>query len=164
MGDILIDLTDKKFGNWLVLERAPNRKKALRWYCKCLLCGEIKDVAGTSLKSGTSKNCTCIRKIGLHRTHGLTNHPLYKVWQRVKGCTMSHTHQDFKHYGGRGITVCDEWKNDFKAFYDWAINNGYKKGLTIERIDVNGNYEPKNCAWIPRSEQSKNRRNTRCRL
>ena len=164
MGDTLKDLTGKTFGNWYVIERAPNRKKAIMWVCKCNLCGTVKTVHGTSLKSGTSKNCVCIRKTGLHKSHGLTSHPLYRVWQRMKGCTNSPNHQDYKHYGGRGIKICDEWKNDFKVFYDWALTNGYERGLTIERVNVNGNYEPSNCTWIPRSEQPKNRRVTRCRV
>lgn len=164
MGDALKDLTGKTFGNWYVIERAPNRKKAVMWLCKCGLCGSVKEVAGTSLKSGVSKNCTCIRSTGLHKTHGLSKHPLYRVWHRMRGCTTNPKHQDFKHYGARGIRVCTEWFNDFKTFYDWALSNGYKPGLTIERVNVNGNYEPDNCTWIPRSEQPKNQRNTRCRL
>ena len=161
MKSTLIDLTGETFGNWYVIKRAPNRGKAVRWFCKCGLCGSIVNVAGTSLKSGTSKNCTCIRKTGLHRTHGLSNHPLYRVWQRMKGCTSSPTHQDYKHYGERGIVVCEEWREDFGSFYEWAMTHGYQRGLTIERIDVDGNYEPSNCTWIPQSEQPKNSRRTR---
>lgn len=161
MGDKLKDLTGKTFNNWRVIKRAPNRKRAVMWVCECGLCGAIKEVAGTSLKSGMSKNCTCIRKTGLHHSHGLSNHPLYRVWQRMKGCTTNPSHQDFKYYGERGIVVAQEWLNSFSTFYDWAINNGYQPGLTIERINVNGNYEPSNCTWIPRSEQPKNQRHTR---
>lgn len=164
MGDTLKDLSGKTFNNWKVIERAPNRKRAVMWLCECSLCGTIKEVAGTSLKSGASKNCTCVRKIGLHRTHGLSNHPLYKVWQRMKGCTTRPNHQDYKHYGARGIRVYPEWLKNFETFYEWAINNGYQPGLTIERVNVNGNYEPSNCTWIPRSEQPKNQRHTRSRL
>ena len=158
MKSTLKDLTGKTFGDWIVLERAANRGRAVRWLCKCKRCGTVKDVAGTSLKSGTSTNCGCVRLTGLHRTHGLSKHPLYKVWQRMKGCTTSPTHQDFKHYGAGGIRVCDEWFNDFKTFYDWAMNNGYEPGLTIERVNVDGNYEASNCTWIPQSEQPKNQR------
>ena len=164
MGDTLKDLTGKTFGQWKVIERAPNRKRAIMWVCKCGLCGSTKIVAGTSLKSGTSKNCTCIRKTGLHKTHGLSKHPLYRVWWRMKGCTTNPTHQDYKHYGARGIIVCPEWLNDFMTFYEWAINNGYRGGLTIERVNVNGNYEPSNCTWIPRADQPKNQRRTRCNV
>lgn len=162
MRSALKDLTGQKFGHWTVLARAPNRGRALRWSCKCELCGRILDVAGTSLKSGTSLSCRkCSATANHYRTHGLTDHPLYKVWQRMKGCTTRVQHQDFKHYGARGIRVCDEWFNDFQRFYDWAMRNGYKAGLTIERIDVNGNYEPSNCTWIPREEQPKNQRHTK---
>ena len=69
--------------------------------------------------------------------------------------------KSYKDYGGRGITVCAEWVNDYDAFKKWALNNGFEEHLTIERIDFNGNYEPSNCTWIPKKEQSKNRRNTR---
>lgn len=156
MGDTLKDLTGKQYGAWTVLQRAPNRKKAVMWLCKCK-CGEIKEVHGTSLKTGASVSCRkCSAK--QPRTHGLTHHHLYKVWQRMKGCTSSPNHQDYKHYGGRGITICKPWSDDFLEFYKWANENGYRKGLTIERVNVNGHYEPENCTWIPQSEQPKNRR------
>ena len=108
MSNTFIDLTGLRFGRWLVLRRAPNRKKALMWECQCD-CGVTKIVQGTSLKSGTSTNCGCRRLEGIPRTHGLTHHPLYKVWQRMKGCTGSTTHQDYHHYGERGVKVCSEW-------------------------------------------------------
>lgn len=67
--------------------------------------------------------------------------------------------QNYKHYGARGIKMCDDWKNDFMTFYNWAMSNGYKEGLTIDRIDVNGNYEPNNCRWVDIKTQSNNKRN-----
>ncbi len=166
MGDTLHDLTGKRFGRWTVLSRAPNRKRALMWLCRCD-CGNIVEVHGTSLKSGTSKQCQeCRASHRPPRSHGLTHHPLYKVWQRMKQCTTSPTHQDYRYYGARGIRVCPEWFTDFKCFYDWAMANGYKPHLTIERKDVDGNYCPENCTWIPQSEQLKNTRRSlsyRCR-
>jgi hypothetical protein len=82
---------------------------------------------------------------------------IYKVWQRMKGCTTNPKHQDFKYYGGRGIIVCEEWLLDFKVFFDWATANGYKPGLTIERSDCDGNYCPDNCTWITIREQQRNK-------
>jgi hypothetical protein len=157
MGDVLIDLTGKRFGRWNVLNRAQNRGRALMWNCKCD-CGTIKEVHGTSLKSGASKSCGCLLKEGKPRTHGLTKHPLYKVWQRMKGCTESPTHQDYKYYGALGVTVCEIWRKDFYEFYKWSINNGYKRGLTIDRINCEGDYEPNNCRWITIQEQQRNKR------
>lgn len=156
MGDTLHDLTGKRFGHWTVLIRAPNRKRAVMWLCRCD-CGNVVEVHGTSLKSGTSTQCQKCRAANMPpRSHGLTHHPLYRVWQRMKQCTTSPTHQDYSHYGARGIKVCEEWFNDFKCFYDWAMSHGYQPHLTIERKDVDGDYCPENCTWIPQSEQPRN--------
>lgn len=153
----LIDLTGKRFGRWLVIERSPNRKKAVMWLCRCD-CGTEKVVHGTSLKSGVSTMC---RKCSDHshkpRFHGLTHHPLYRVWQRIKSSTTNPNHQDYEWYGGKGVRVCEEWFNDFTKFYEWSIANGYQPGLTIDRIEVNGNYEPSNCRWVPFKAQTLNR-------
>ena len=156
MGDTLHDLTGKRFGHWTVLSRSPNRKRAVMWLCRCD-CGNVVEVHGTSLKSGTSTQCQKCRAANMPpRSHGLTHHPLYRVWQRMKQCTTSPTHQDYSHYGARGIKVCEEWFNDFKCFYDWAMSHGYRPHLTIERKDVDGDYCPENCTWIPQSEQPRN--------
>lgn len=157
MKDTLISLVGVRFERWLVLERAPNKGRAVMWKCECD-CGSIKTVAGTSLKTGVSGSCGCLYREGVPRTHGKTHYPLYRVWQRMKGCTTSTTHQDYKFYGAKGVSVCEEWTKYFQSFYDWATSHGYAPGLTIERIDVYGNYEPKNCTWIPLSEQWKNKR------
>lgn len=154
------DLTGQRFGRWVVLKRVPNRGKALMWECRCE-CGTVKIVHGTSLKGGTSTNCGCVRLAGIPRTHGLTHHPLYRVWQRMKGCTGSPTHQDYHHYGGRGISMCDQWKNDFYSFYTWSIEHGWEPGLEIDRLDVDGNYCPENCRFTDRSGQMRNTRRTR---
>lgn len=92
--------------------------------------------------------------------HHLTSHQLFRVWNSMKGRCGNKNNKSYKDYGGRGIQVCQEWYYDFMSFYDWSINNGYKKGSSIDRIDVNGNYEPSNCRWIPMSLQAGNKRNT----
>ena len=94
----------------------------------------------------------------MRRTHGMSRTPLYRVWARIKGCTTSPTHQDYKFYGAKGVKVCDEWATSFSAFYEWAISHGYKQGLTIDRIDSCGDYTPNNCRWITIQEQQRNRK------
>lgn len=94
------------------------------------------------------------------KKHGLIHHRLYRIWGCMKTRCLNKNDEHFPLYGGRGITICDEWKHDFQAFYDWAMANGYQDNLTIDRIDVNGNYEPSNCRWLTRQEQNFNKRNT----
>jgi hypothetical protein len=108
---------------------------------------------------GTIKSCGCL-KAGNGRKHGLHKHPLYTIWQGMKDRCYNKNSCSYPYYGGRNISICDEWKDNFKSFYDWAINNGWNKGLTIEREKVDGNYEPSNCSWIPQSLQSRNQRRT----
>lgn len=95
-----------------------------------------------------------------HIKHGMTNTHLYGAWSGMIERCYNIKHKKYKNYGGRGIKVCDEWRNSFESFYKWAINNGYMEGLTIERIDVNGNYEPSNCTYITNREQYYNKTNT----
>lgn len=92
------------------------------------------------------------------KTHNMTNTKNHMIWRQMKTRCNSETHRDYMHYGGRGIKVCESWQKDYMAFYNWSIANGYQEGLSIERENNNGNYEPSNCKWIPRSEQWKNRR------
>jgi hypothetical protein len=95
----------------------------------------------------------------MKKTHGMSKTPLYRVWCRMKGCTSSPSHQDFKYYGERGIVVCEEWQR-FETFYAWAVSNGYQRGLTIDRIDSTRGYCPSNCQWITLSEQQGKRRDS----
>ena len=126
-------------------------------------CGSESIKAIDSVSSGHIKKCWgCGHKsAGLKRkTHNNSKHPLYRKWQDMKNRCYNKNVDRYECYGGRGIIVCDEWKNSFENYFDWCINNGYKKGLSIDRIDVNGNYEPFNCKYVTQIEQGFNKRNT----
>lgn len=116
-------------------------------------CGTKFTAKVNSVKTGDRKSCGCILNND-KKTHNLTSHPLYRKWSGMITRTTNKKEKCFNRYGGRGISVCEEWKNDFKKFYDWAINNGYKKGLTIDRINNDGNYEPNNCQWLTMRENT----------
>lgn len=161
MQKVRIDIIGQKFGRLTVLKYAYTKKKVAYWECRCD-CGNIKIVRGAQLKNGAVKSCGCLRKETTKKTKAIHNKHgsrLYKIWQGMKGRCFTPTNTKYKDYGARGITVCDEWL-DFQNFYDWAVKNGYSDGLTIERIDVNGDYEPSNCRWATNKEQSLNKRNT----
>lgn len=163
-----LDLTGQKFGKLTVIKQAehyisPKGKYKARWFCLCE-CGNEVIVHADSLKSGRTTSCGCVRKektSNINKKHGLRNSRLYIVWNNMKERCYNPNHNHYKHYGARGITICDEWKNDFQSFYDWAMSNDYKEDLTIDRIDVNGNYEPSNCRWITNKEQQRNRTNNK---
>lgn len=160
------DLTGQRFGYLTVIKKAgKNKSDKILWLCKCD-CGKLKIIQGASLKNGRTKSCGCLRKKGARRTHGFKYTRLYCIWQGIKKRCLNKNTSNYYIYGGRGIKICDEWKNDFKVFHDWAFANGYdenaKRGdCTIERIDVNGNYEPSNCKWVTMKEQCRNTRSNK---
>lgn len=162
------DRTNQRYGLLVCLEyvgRTEKGRSAL-WKCKCD-CGNTTVVRSISLVTGGTKSCGCLQRKAAAKEckkrtqHGAVGTSLYYRWAHIKERCLNPSCQSYPHYGGRGIMVCDEWLEDFTAFRDWALANGYREDLTIERIDVNGNYEPSNCTWIPMSEQHKNKRNSK---
>ena len=151
-----IDLKGKKYNRWTVLSLDRIENKKAYWLCQCE-CGKKKTICTANLKSGHSKSCGCLNREAKYKTHEKTNTRIYGIYNGIKTRCYNKNMNMYKYYGGRGIKMCDEWKNNFESFYQWSINNGYRDELTIDRIDVNKNYEPNNCRWIPMNEQHYNR-------
>ena len=153
------DLSGKVYGYWKVVQRAENNKcGSAQWLCKCE-CGVEKVIRAYLLKKGKTKSCGC-HKNDYNRIHGGKGTRLYECWRHMIYRCENPKNQAYKDYGKRGISVCEDW-HDFTKFRQWAIANGYADSLTIDRIDVNGNYEPLNCRWVGSKVQMNNRRNTK---
>ena len=160
-----IDITGQRFGRLTAIKKVKSLKqgKQLRsvWLFKCS-CGKEKEINKSSVTRGKVISCGCHNKERMSSVsfkHGKTNSRLYSCWRDMKNRCYLPSREKYKNYGARGITVCEEWKNDFVAFYDWAMANGYRDDLTLDRIDVNGKYSPDNCKWSTQKEQQNNRTN-----
>lgn len=160
----------QKYGRLTVVgfEKKTGKSRGWNWIVKCD-CGNKKVVSAQDVKAGKTKSCgcyhdECIAKRARKFEHGVyENRRLYRIYNGVKRRCYTKTEARYKDYGGRGITMCDEWLNEdcgFDKFVEWAISNGYGDDLTLERKDVNGNYSPENCEWITLSDQTKNKRET----
>ncbi len=156
-----IDIVGQRFGRWEVLSESEKRVSGNVFYtCKCD-CGTVRDVSSRNLRDGSSMSCGCLnRDIITKFGNSVYKEKLYSVWNSMKQRCINENDKAYKNYGGRGITVCDEWKNDYIAFKRWALSNGYSEGMWIDRKDNEMGYSPDNCRWSSPKQQSMNKRTT----
>lgn len=165
----LQDLTGKIFGRLTVIEQAPNPYKNdshACWRCICS-CGKETIVPSNSLLRGNTLSCGCgslenaRAQGGVNKIHGdafyKNRHRLFTIWNNMKQRCYNPKNPSYKSYGGRGITICKEWQNNYMSFKQWALSNGYKPELSIDRIDNDKGYYPENCRWTTKKEQQNNK-------
>ena len=167
-----VNLTGKQFGRLTVTgfeeyRKRPDGRNNGYWRCICR-CGHESIVSTANLTSGAVQSCGCLmleKAKETHTVHGFCSRKdktprLYSIWGCMKTRCYNKNREDYKYYGGRGISVCNEWKHNFAAFREWALSNGYDDSLTLDRIDPDGNYCPSNCRWATAKEQGNNKRRT----
>lgn len=141
---------------------AKDSSKDSRYYLFKCECGNVKSIISYNVEKGFTQSCGCIVKANPnHMTYGFSHTRIDNIYKSMVSRCKNENNTNYKTYGGRGICVCDEWLNDKTLFFDWAFNNGYSDKLTIDRIDVNGNYTPDNCRWVSYVGQNNNRRSNR---
>jgi hypothetical protein len=152
-----VDHTGKRFGRLVARKFVPGDPKP-KWECICD-CGGITFVVAGSLVGGNTQSCGCLHRERFStKTHGMTKHPLYDAWINMKQRCQNEGHVHYDRYGARGISVCPRWE-EFEFFCE-DMQPSWVKGLTLERTDVNGNYEPRNCVWATRQQQAQNKEKT----
>ncbi len=157
----IVDLTGNRYGFLTVAEYCGIVNHKAMWKCVCD-CGNITIVKSNNLRTGTTTSCGCMRGHRPNQTLAKDHPRLYGVWAAMKRRCYNKSCARYKSYGGRGIKVCDEWQT-FEPFFNWAMSNGYNEkaqygDCTIDRIDVDGNYEPNNCRWVDMKTQASNKR------
>ena len=158
-----MDRTGHVYHSLTVVDRAGNKGEKVLWNCICN-CGGTTTATSSDLTTGNTRSCGCLRVETSREsltTHGWSKTRLHRTWCGIKNRCQNANASDYSYYGGRGILMYQDWSDSFEVFKNWALVTGYTDTLTIERVDVNGNYCPENCTWVTQQVQTRNRRKTR---